>query len=56
MHINNQTVILILAVEKDEDVERYLRMLDEVMDKWSMQINWKKTKVLKLNGEVIDVT
>ena len=39
---------LILVVKKDEVVERNLRMLDEVMNKWSMQINWKKTKVLKV--------
>ena len=37
---------LMLVAEKDMDVERNLRMLDEVMDKWRMQINWKKMKVL----------
>ena len=38
---------LMLVAERDEDVES-LRMLDEVMEKWRMQINWKKTKVLKV--------
>ena len=37
---------LMLVAEKDEDVERNQRMLEEVMKKWRMQINWKKTKVL----------
>ena len=37
---------LMLVAEKDLDVESNLRMLDEVMDKWRMQINWKKMKVL----------
>ena len=47
---------LMLVVEKDEDVERNLRMLDEVMEKWRMQINWKKMKVLTPNKEVVPVT
>ena len=37
---------LMLVAENDEDVERNLRVLDEVMEKWKMRINWTKTKVL----------
>lgn len=36
----------LMFVVEDEYVERNLRMLDEVMKKWRMQINWKKRKVL----------
>ena len=42
---------LMLVAEKDEDAEKNLRMLDEVMEKWRMQINWKKTKVLTVKRE-----
>ena len=35
---------LMLVAENDEDVERNLRVLDEVMGKWKMRINWRKTK------------
>ena len=35
-----------VVAKKDEVVERNLRMLDEVMDKWRIQVNWKKTKVM----------
>ena len=37
---------LLLVAEKDKDVERNLRTLDEVMEKWEMWINWRKTKVM----------
>ena len=37
---------LMLVAEKDEVVESNLRMLYKVLEKWKMQINWGKTKVL----------
>ena len=37
---------LMLVAEDNEDMERNLRVLDEVMEKWKMRINWRKTKVL----------
>ena len=37
---------LMLVAENNEDVERNLRVLDDVMEKWKMRINWRKTKVL----------
>ena len=37
---------LMLVSEKDDDVERNLKMFDDMMGKWRIQINWKKTKVL----------
>ena len=48
---------LMLVAEKDEDVERNHKMLEEVMKKWRMQINWKKTKVLtvKQGGGTSDI-
>ena len=49
---------LMLVAENDENVERNLRMLDEVMEKWRMLINWRKTKVLtvKRGGGTCDVS
>lgn len=35
-----------VVAKKDEVVERNLRMFDEVMDKWKIQVSWKKTKVM----------
>ena len=32
--------------EKEEDVERNLQTLDDVMAKWQMKINWEKTKAM----------
>ena len=48
---------LMLMAGKDEDMERNQRMLEEVMEKWRMQINWKKTKVLtvKQGGGTSDI-
>ncbi len=37
---------LMLVAENDEDMEINLRVLDEGMEKWKNQINWRKTKVL----------
>ena len=37
---------LILVAEREEDVENNLNILDEVMAKWSMKVNWGKTKAL----------
>ena len=34
---------LMLVAEKEEDVESNLRILDGVMAKWQMKINWGKT-------------
>ena len=31
---------LMLMVEKDEDVKRNLKILEEVMIKWKMKMNW----------------
>ena len=49
---------LMLVAENDEDVERNLRVLDEVMGKWKMRINWRKTKVLtvKRGGGTCDIS
>ena len=49
---------LMLVAENDEDVERNLRVLDEVMEKWKLQINWRKTKVLtvKRGGDTCDLS
>ena len=40
---------LMVMAKKDEDIERNLRILDEVMTKWKMKINWgiTKAKVMK---------
>ena len=35
-----------LVAEREEDVENNLNILDEVMAKWSMKVNWGKTKAL----------
>ena len=35
-----------LVAEKEEDVECSLRILDNVMAKWQMKINWGKTKAM----------
>ena len=35
-----------LVAEKDDDMERNLRMLDQVMEKRRMKISWRKMKVL----------
>ncbi len=37
---------LMLVAEKEEDVESNLRILDGVMAKWQMKINWGKTKAM----------
>ena len=45
---------LMLVAEKEEDVERNLQILDNVMAKWQMKINWGKTMamVVKRGGGV----
>ena len=49
---------LMLMAEKDEDMEKNLMILDEVMTEWKMKINWRKTKtmVLEREGGVCDVS
>ena len=49
---------LMLVAENNEDVERNLRVLDEVMEKLKMRINWRKTKVLtvKRGGGTCDMS
>ena len=39
---------LMLMAEKDEDMERNLTILDELMTEWKMKINWRKTKAMVL--------
>ena len=33
---------LMLVTERDKDAERNVKVLDEVMTKWKMTINWRK--------------
>ena len=49
---------LMLVAEKDEDVKSNLRMLDEVMAKGKVQINWGKTEVLMVRrgGSTCDIS
>ena len=49
---------LMLVAEKEEDVESNLRILDGVMEKWQMMINWGKTKamVVKRGGGSCNVS
>ena len=44
----NQGSCLILLNQPtvEEKVERNLRTLDDMMEKWKMRINWRKTKVM----------
>ena len=37
---------LAVVTEKGEDMKRNIEVLNEVMTKWKMKINWEKTKVL----------
>ena len=48
---------LMLVAEKDEDVEENLKTV-EVIEKWKMSINWRKTKVLtvKRGGGTCDIS
>ena len=49
---------LMLVAENNQDVERNLRVLDEVVEKWKMRINRRKTKVLtvKRGGGTRDIS
>ena len=49
---------LMLVTERDEDAERNVKVLDEVMMKWRMTINWGKTKVMvvKRGGGTCNIT
>ena len=49
---------LMLVAEKDEDVKSILRMLDEVMAKGKVQINWGKTEGLTVRrgGSTCDIS
>lgn len=40
-----------MMAEKDEDSERNLRILDEVMTEWKMKINWGNTKAMVVKRE-----
>ena len=44
---------LMLVAERDKDAVRNVKVLDEVMKKWRMKINWRKTKamVVKRGGD-----
>ena len=37
---------LVLVAENEEDIKRNVEVLNEVMAKWKMRINWQKTKVM----------
>ena len=49
---------LMLVTERDEDAERNVKVLDEVMMKWRMTINRGKTKVMvvKRGGGTCNIT
>ena len=49
---------LMLVAERDEDAERNMKVLEEVMTKWRMTINWGKTKamVVKRGGGTCNIT
>ena len=50
---------LMLVRERDENAKRNVKVLDEVMRKWRMTINyWEKTKVMvvKRGGGTCDIT
>ena len=47
---------LMLVAEKEEDVERNLKILDGVMAKWQMKINWGKAMVVKRGGGSCNVS
>ena len=34
---------LVLVAENEEDIKKYAKVLNEVMAKWKMRINWQKT-------------
>ena len=48
---------LMLVAERDKDAERNVKVLDEVMKKWRMAINWRKTKamVVKRGGGTCNI-
>ena len=48
---------IILVEERDKDAERNMKVLDEVMKKWRMKINWRKTKamVVKRGGGTCNI-
>ena len=37
---------LVLVAENEEDIKKNAKVLNEVMKKWKMRINWQKTKVM----------
>ena len=37
---------LVIVAENEEDIKRNAEVLNEVMAKWKMRINWQKTKVM----------
>ena len=37
---------LVLVAENEEDIKKNAEVLNEVMKKWKMRINWQKTKVM----------
>ena len=48
---------IMLVAERDKDAERNVKVLDEVMKKWRMKINWRKTKamVVKRGGSTCNI-
>ena len=44
---------LMLMAEKDEDIEKNLRIIGQVMTEWKMKINWGKTKTMVVKGEEV---
>ena len=48
---------IMLVSERDKDAERNVKVLDEVMKKWRMKINWRKTKamVVKRGGGTCNI-
>ena len=37
---------LLLVAENEEDIKKNAEVLNEVMEKWKMRINWQRTKVM----------
>ena len=42
---------LVLVAENEEDTKRNVEVLNEVMARWKMKINWGKTKVMVVRRE-----
>ena len=42
---------LVLVVENEDDIKKNAEVLNEVMKKWKMRVNWQKTKVMVVQRE-----